>query len=125
MAHIKMLDMYNDIPHSYNIQKMIYDDNSTLQDVINQLNIPNNDAKAYDYKDNSPTPLVKDEIIGGNQTTGVAPENSETKKGGSMGLKTENKKSLKNQVSVPPPLCMTVLLRFSHHADCVKLCKGA
>ena len=86
MAHIKMLDMYNDIPHSYNIQKMIYDDNSTLQDVINQLNITDNDAKSYDYKDKTPTPLVKDEIIGGNQTTGVAPEPSETIKGGSMGL---------------------------------------
>ena len=37
MAHIKMLDMYNDIPDSYNIQKMIYNYGSTLQDLINHL----------------------------------------------------------------------------------------
>ena len=34
MTHIKMLDMYNDIPDSYNIQKMIYNDESTLQDLV-------------------------------------------------------------------------------------------
>ena len=102
MAHIKMLDMYNDIPDSYNIQKIIYDDDSTLQDLINQLKKPKNDAKPYDYKNKTLAALVKDEQIGGNQTTGVAPEPSETIKGGSMGLKIENKNSQKNQVSMPP-----------------------
>ena len=36
-AHIKMLNLYDDIPDQYTMQKMIYDDNTTLQDLINQL----------------------------------------------------------------------------------------
>ena len=94
-----MLNLYDDIPDQYTMQKMIYDDNTTLQDLINQLKKPKNDDKPYDYKDKTLAALVNDEQIGGNQTTGDAPEPSETIKGGSMGLKTESKNSLKNQVS--------------------------
>ena len=104
-AHIKMLNLYDDIPDQYSMQKMIYDDKITLQDIIDKMKKPEkpkNDAKPYDYNDNALAPMVKDEIIGGNQTTGVAPEPSETIKGGSMGLKIENKNSQKNQVSMPP-----------------------
>ena len=100
-----MLNLYDDIPDQYSMQKMIYDDKITLQDLIDKMKKPEkpkNDAKPYDYNDNALAPMVKDEIIGGNQTTGVAPEPSETIKGGSMGLKIENKNSQKNQVSMPP-----------------------
>ena len=93
-----MLNLYDDIPDQYTMQKMIYDDNTTLQDLINQINKTDNqkiDAKPYDYNYKTLAALVNDDQIGGNQTSGVAPEPSETKQGGSMGLKIENKKSLK------------------------------
>ena len=61
MAHIKMLDMYNDIPDSYNIQKMIYNDGSTLQDLINHLKNQKNDAKPYDYNNKTMPLLVEGE----------------------------------------------------------------
>ena len=91
-----MLNLYDDIPDQYSMQKMICDDKITLQDLINKMKKPEkpkNDAKPYDYNDKALASMVKDEIIGGNQTTGVAPEPSETIKGGSMGLKIENKNS--------------------------------
>ena len=102
MAHIKMLDMYDDIPDSYNIQKMIYNDGSTLQDLINHLKNQKHDAKPYDYNNKTMPLLVKDEQNGDCQLPDTLPETSETIKGGSMGLKIENKKSLKNEVSIHP-----------------------
>ena len=77
-----MLNLYDDIPNQYTMQKMIYDDNTTLQDLINQINKTDNqkiDAKPYDYNYKTLAALVNDDQIGGNQTSGVAPEPSETK----------------------------------------------
>ena len=74
---------------------MIYNDESTLKDLINHLKNQNNDAKPYDYKDKTMAPLVKDEQIGDCQATSKVPEPSETINGGSMGLKIENKKITK------------------------------
>ena len=99
MAHIKMLDMYNDIPDSYNIQKMIYNDGSALQDLINHLKNQKHDAKPHDYNNKTMPLLVKDEQNGDCQLSDTLPETSETIKGGPMGLKIENKNSLKNEVS--------------------------
>ena len=50
-------------------------------------------------------PLVKNAQNADGQLPDTLPETSETIKGGPMGLKIENKKSLKNEVSIhPPPL---------------------
>jgi len=124
-----MFNLYDDIPDNYNMQKMIYDDNKTVQDLINHIKITENqknNAKPYDYNPNpnpnpnsnpNPNPnsnsnhntplaaLVCDEQIGGNQKSGVAPEPSETKQGGSMGFKIQTKNSLKKTgkcTSLPP-----------------------
>ena len=112
-AHVKMLNLYDDIPDQYSMQKMIYDDSKTLQDLIDKMQKtekPKNDAKPYDYNNKTMPPMVKDENNGDCQTPDTLPETSETIKGGSMGLKIENKKSQKNEVSIHPPLCMIVLL---------------
>ena len=97
-AHVKMLNLYDDIPDQYSMQKMIYDDSKTLQALINQMKItekPKNDAKPYDYNNKTMPPLVKDEKNGDCQIPDTLPETSETIKGGSMGLKIENKKITK------------------------------
>ena len=93
-AHVKMLNLYDDIPDQYSMQKMIYDDSKTIQDLINKMKItekPNNDAKPHDYNNETMPPLVKDEQNGDCQIPGTLPETSETIKGGPMGLKIENK----------------------------------
>ena len=103
-----MLNLYDDIPDQYSMQKMIYDDSKTLQDLIDKMTItekPKNDAKPYDYNNKTMPPMVKDEKNGDCQTSDTLPETSETIKGGSMGLKIENKKSLKNEAlncTTPP-----------------------
>ena len=45
-SHIKMLDLYDDLPHQYNIHKIIYDDTSTLNDLITILKT-NENPKTY------------------------------------------------------------------------------
>ena len=100
-AHVKMLNLYDDIPdqYVYSMQKMIYDDSKTLQDLIDKMQKtekPKNDAKPYDNNNKTMPPMVKDEKIGDCQTSDTLPETYETKKGGSMELKIENKNPLKN-----------------------------
>ena len=99
-SHIKMLDLYDDLPHQYNIHKIIYDDTSTLNDLITILktnekpiNIP---TKLYDY--NKPlAALVDDEDKG--RPSGPSPKDSEPRQGATMGARILN---LDKQVRVNP-----------------------
>ena len=93
-SYIKMLDLYDDVPHQYKIHKIIYDDTSTLSDLItilktneNPKNIP---TKLYDY--NKPlAALVDDEDEG--RPSGSSPkdsEDSEPRQGATMGARILN-----------------------------------